>query len=134
MKPSKDFLNIRTRFDKERKKKWLAARRREYLRSRKGGYLVNTFAAQRSICYYCKRQVVFSEWSIDHIIPIVKGGKTTEENCIGTCRTCNNLKGSLPHDYFKAKMESQLSLYESQDLLSRDDSPPDRGHLDDADA
>jgi 5-methylcytosine-specific restriction endonuclease McrA len=31
--------------------------------------------------------------TIDHVIPISRGGKTKFENCVAACRACNNLKG-----------------------------------------
>ena len=42
-------------------------------------------------CAYCgtERQKL----TIDHIIPKSKGGKATFENCVTSCKPCNNIKG-----------------------------------------
>lgn len=42
-------------------------------------------------CVYCGTN---AELTIDHVIPISRGGKTSFENCVAACRTCNHKKGS----------------------------------------
>ena len=42
-------------------------------------------------CVYCGTN---AEPTIDHVIPISRGGKTSFENCVAACRTCNHKKGS----------------------------------------
>ena len=42
-------------------------------------------------CAYCGTRK--ERLSIDHIIPKSRGGKTTFENCVAACRTCNLKKG-----------------------------------------
>ena len=37
--------------------------------------------AQDNVCYYCGQEAT----TIDHIIPISKGGITSEDNCIPCC-------------------------------------------------
>jgi 5-methylcytosine-specific restriction protein A len=44
------------------------------------------------LCYYCKRKVVPRELTLDHIVPIIRGGKTTKGNVIPVCKECNNKK------------------------------------------
>jgi 5-methylcytosine-specific restriction endonuclease McrA len=44
----------------------------------------------RYICSYCGSN---KNLTIDHIIPISRGGKSTFENCITACKSCNNKKG-----------------------------------------
>ena len=42
-------------------------------------------------CAYCGNS---RDWlSIDHIIPRSRGGKTTFENCVAACKSCNLKKG-----------------------------------------
>jgi 5-methylcytosine-specific restriction endonuclease McrA len=42
-------------------------------------------------CVYCGvKGVVFT---IDHVVPRSKGGKSTFENCVTACKPCNNRKG-----------------------------------------
>ena len=42
-------------------------------------------------CAYCGRET--RRLTIDHIIPKSRGGKTTFENCVSSCKPCNNKKG-----------------------------------------
>jgi len=42
-------------------------------------------------CAYCGSE---RDLTIDHIMPSSRGGKTTFENCITSCRSCNNTKGN----------------------------------------
>ena len=44
-------------------------------------------------CYYCKKKFDFSELTIDHIIPIARGGKTAPGNVVPSCQECNKEKG-----------------------------------------
>lgn len=44
-------------------------------------------------CAYCDEIFTARELSIDHVIPRCEGGKTSWENCVTACRTCNLKKG-----------------------------------------
>lgn len=39
-------------------------------------------------CYYCGQEAT----TIDHIIPLSKGGITSEDNCVSACNRCNSGK------------------------------------------
>jgi len=56
-------------------------------------------------CAYCG--IGKERLTIDHIIPKSRGGKTTFENCVSSCKSCNNKKGdrvpSDAHMYLKVK-------------------------------
>lgn len=43
-------------------------------------------------CYYCKERVHPKELTMDHIVPIVRGGKTSRNNVVTCCKECNNKK------------------------------------------
>ena len=50
------------------------------------------------LCQYCGKNAD----NIDHVIPRSKGGGTTWENCVASCRTCNSHKAAkylkdMPH-------------------------------------
>ena len=45
-------------------------------------------------CQYCALHFSPKELTIDHILPISKGGKTNWENCTTACTTCNVKKGN----------------------------------------
>ncbi len=42
-------------------------------------------------CSYCGSN---KNLTIDHIVPVSKGGKSSFENCITACKKCNNKKGN----------------------------------------
>ena len=54
----------------------------------------NIFKRDRSVCQYCKNSFPKNELSIDHVVPKSLGGKTTWENVVCCCLTCNRRKGS----------------------------------------
>jgi 5-methylcytosine-specific restriction enzyme A len=43
-------------------------------------------------CYYCGREVPPKELSMDHIVPLIRGGKSTKGNMVPACKECNNRK------------------------------------------
>ena len=43
-------------------------------------------------CHYCHRQFKPSELTMDHIVPIIRGGKSTKGNVVPCCKDCNNRK------------------------------------------
>jgi 5-methylcytosine-specific restriction endonuclease McrA len=57
----------------------------------------NVLIRDRHVCVYCgRREKVLT---IDHIIPVSRGGKSDFDNCVACCRTCNNHKGArTPHE------------------------------------
>jgi len=55
-------------------------------------------------CMYCGATNV--RLTIDHLIPKAKGGKSTFENCVTSCRECNHRKGD--------KLPSEIKMYPSK--------------------
>ncbi|HAM49160.1 MAG TPA: HNH endonuclease [Nitrospiraceae bacterium] len=47
------------------------------------------------ICAYCKTKVNPKELTMDHIVPMIRGGKTTKGNVVPVCKECNNKKRYL---------------------------------------
>lgn len=46
-------------------------------------------------CYYCQEAVPPPELTLDHIVPLVRGGRSTRGNCVPACKTCNTRKKDL---------------------------------------
>lgn len=52
-------------------------------------------------CYYCGVRLTRkgtrrdSSSTVDHKIPLARGGDRSRENCVRCCRKCNGRKGSL---------------------------------------
>lgn len=46
----------------------------------------------QGICYYCGKNFPPEELTMDHIVPLIRGGKTTKGNVVPACKQCNNKK------------------------------------------
>jgi 5-methylcytosine-specific restriction protein A len=47
----------------------------------------------KGVCYHCEQRFHPSELTMDHLIPIVRGGKSDKKNCVPSCKDCNSKKG-----------------------------------------
>jgi len=43
-------------------------------------------------CHYCHRQVGAANLTLDHVIPVARGGKSVRSNCVPCCKDCNSKK------------------------------------------
>jgi 5-methylcytosine-specific restriction endonuclease McrA len=46
----------------------------------------------KGVCHYCGRGFPARELTMDHIVPIARGGKTTKGNVVACCKECNTRK------------------------------------------
>lgn len=46
-------------------------------------------------CQYCGKTVPPGELTMDHIVPVSRGGKSTKGNVATCCKECNNKKKQL---------------------------------------
>jgi 5-methylcytosine-specific restriction endonuclease McrA len=44
------------------------------------------------VCYYCGRKVPPADLTMDHVVPLIRGGKSTKGNTVPACKGCNNRK------------------------------------------
>lgn len=61
-------------------------------------------------CYYCKGKFHPKELTMDHVVPIVRGGRTTKSNIVASCKECNNQKKymlPIEWDAFVKKIKDQ---------------------------
>ena len=49
----------------------------------------------RGVCYYCKEKFKADELTMDHIVPLARGGKSTHGNVVPSCKSCNSKKKYL---------------------------------------
>ena len=47
------------------------------------------------ICYYCRKQFSREELTMDHIVPVSRGGRSNRGNIVASCKQCNNAKKYL---------------------------------------
>ena len=46
-------------------------------------------------CHYCGRRLPPSELTMDHVVPIIRGGRSTRNNVVPACKECNDKKKYL---------------------------------------
>ncbi len=46
----------------------------------------------KGICHFCGGEFPPAELTMDHLVPIVRGGKSTRGNVVAACKECNNRK------------------------------------------
>jgi len=46
-------------------------------------------------CHYCGRRIPAAELTMDHIVPIARGGRSTKGNVVPACKSCNTKKKQL---------------------------------------
>ncbi len=46
-------------------------------------------------CYYCGRQYKPKDLTMDHIVPLARGGRSTKDNIVACCKECNTKKKTL---------------------------------------
>ena len=46
----------------------------------------------KGVCYYCQAKISRKEATMDHIVPLSSGGKSTRNNVVVACKPCNNKK------------------------------------------
>ncbi len=47
------------------------------------------------VCYFCGRKVLPKELTMDHMVPVIRGGKSSKGNIVPACKECNNKKKYL---------------------------------------
>jgi len=45
-------------------------------------------------CHYCGRKVGIKNLTMDHVIPLSRGGRSTKGNLVPCCKQCNTAKQS----------------------------------------
>ncbi len=52
------------------------------------------------LCYHCGRKFSAKELTMDHLVPIIRGGKSSKGNVVPACKECNSKKKhSLPMEW-----------------------------------
>lgn len=53
----------------------------------------NIFLRDQNQCQYCGKKFNRTHLTLDHVIPIVQGGRKTWDNIVTACKPCNQKKG-----------------------------------------
>lgn len=46
----------------------------------------------RGLCHYCEGKFSAEELTMDHVVPIARGGKSSKGNLVPACKACNSKK------------------------------------------
>lgn len=57
---------------------------------------------QKGVCYYCEKTFSPKDLTMDHLTPLIRGGKTGKNNVVVACKNCNSEKS------FKTLVELKL--------------------------
>jgi 5-methylcytosine-specific restriction enzyme A len=57
-------------------------------------------------CFYCGHAVPPKELTMDHVVPISRGGKSVKGNVVPACKECNNKKKQLLPMEWKKYLEN----------------------------
>lgn len=47
------------------------------------------------VCYHCEQKFSREDLTMDHLIPLSRGGRSTKKNIVVSCKQCNSLKKNL---------------------------------------
>jgi 5-methylcytosine-specific restriction enzyme A len=47
------------------------------------------------VCHYCSRKYPHKKLTMDHLVPLARGGRSTKDNLVPSCKACNNKKQSM---------------------------------------
>jgi len=47
------------------------------------------------LCYYCGQNVRHHELTMDHLVPLSRGGRSTKDNLVPCCKSCNTKKKTM---------------------------------------
>ena len=50
---------------------------------------------RKGICYYCGKKVGSAHLTMDHVVPLSRGGKSSKGNLVPACKECNTKKKYL---------------------------------------
>lgn len=50
---------------------------------------------EKGVCHYCGATFPPEELTMDHVLPVVRGGRSVKSNCVPCCKACNNDKKYL---------------------------------------
>lgn len=69
------------------------------------------------VCHYCGKKVGAENLTMDHVIPVARGGKSVKSNVVPACHACNQSKRFLtPAEQILAELEQQGGLSPDEDF------------------
>ncbi len=60
-------------------------------------------------CYYCEQRHHPKTLTMDHMTPLIRGGRTSKSNCVPACAACNKQKQNLTPSQWQAVMDERVN-------------------------
>lgn len=79
----------------------------------------NIFMRDRFTCQYCRKKLIGANLTLDHVMPVSRGGKFEWNNLVSCCKPCNNRKGNrtLEEAGLTLPKRSMYSIHTSRHLV-----------------
>jgi 5-methylcytosine-specific restriction endonuclease McrA len=90
-----------------------AGQPRAWLRSdhfRSADFRLRILRRERGRCFYCRRPLRAREWTLDHVVPVARGGSDRASNLVACCAPCNWAKGLSPASDFLRSLHRKRIL------------------------
>lgn len=80
-------------------------------------YMARLKKENEHICYYCGKRITEEDQiTVDHKIPLARGGQTAEFNLVICCKECNNTKSNLTEIEYKQIINKSLEQFHKMEL------------------
>lgn len=71
----------------------------------------------KHICYYCGKNIIDpDDLTVDHKIPVARGGQTVEFNLVISCKNCNLTKSNLNESEYRSILNEAIELMKTTKL------------------
>lgn len=71
---------------------------------------------RNGVCHYCGRKFPPEELTMDHLVPVARGGRSSRGNVVPCCKECNNEKKYLtPAEMILRRLEQNKDESESDE-------------------
>jgi 5-methylcytosine-specific restriction endonuclease McrA len=87
---------------------------REYMKTKNAVRFsrANVYLRDGGSCQYCGTHIERKDATLDHVLPVSKGGKTTWDNCVTACGPCNADKADKTHTHKPLMRPYKPDFYE----------------------
>ena len=71
----------------------------------------------KHVCYYCGKNITDpDDLTVDHKIPVARGGQTVEFNLVISCKNCNLTKSNLNESEYRSILNEAIELMKTTKL------------------
>ena len=88
-------------------------------RLRVSPYRLLLYDLQGGRCFYCCNPTPLPQFTVDHVVPVSKGGADEFANKVGACEDCNGRKGNATVD--PEWVAKRIETFNTGGLLTEDE-------------